>query len=99
VIFPDAALKVFLTASVEERAQRRLKQLAERGVDATIVDLRADLAARDERDTTRASAPLKPAQEALCLDNSGLTIDESVEQVLGWWEQRQPYRAAPGAEI
>ena len=98
VIFPDAALKIFLTARVEERAQRRLKQLAERGIAATISDLRADLAARDERDTTRTSAPLKPAQGAMRLDNSRLTADESVVQVLEWWEQRQPYRVLPGAD-
>ncbi|MGA1286977.1 MAG: bifunctional 3-phosphoshikimate 1-carboxyvinyltransferase/cytidylate kinase [Rubrivivax sp.] len=98
VIFPDATLKVFLTASVEERAQRRLRQLAARGVAATIDDLRADLRARDERDITRASAPLKPAPEAVHLDNSGLSVDESVEQVLEWWEHRQPYRAGPGAQ-
>ncbi len=98
VIFPDAALKVFLTASVEERAQRRMRQLAARGIAATIVDLRTDLAARDERDSTRASAPLKPAPEAVRLDNSGLSVDESVEQVLDWWSHRQPYRAAPGAQ-
>jgi 3-phosphoshikimate 1-carboxyvinyltransferase len=91
-------LKIFLTASVEERAQRRLKQLAERGIAATISDLRADLAARDERDTTRTSAPLKPAQGAMRLDNSRLTADESVVQVLEWWEQRQPYRVLPGAD-
>ena len=96
VIFPDAPLKVFLTASVEERAQRRLRQLAARGVAATIDDLCADLAARDERDSTRASAPLRPAPEAVHLDNSGLSVDESVEQVLQWWEHRQPYRARPG---
>jgi 3-phosphoshikimate 1-carboxyvinyltransferase len=98
VIFPDATLKVFLTASIEERAQRRLRQLAARGVVATIDDLRADLAARDERDITRASAPLKPAQEAVHLDNSGLSVDESVEQVLEWWAHRQPYRASPGTQ-
>jgi len=98
VIFPDAPLKVFLTASVEERAQRRLKQLAERGVVATIHDLRADLAARDARDVSRASAPLKPAEEAMRLDNSCLTADQSVAQVLEWWAQRQPYRVLPGAD-
>ena len=98
VAFPQARCKIFLTASVDERAQRRLKQLAERGVAATINDLRADLAARDERDTTRTSAPLKPAQGAMRLDNSRLTVDDSVVQVLEWWAQRQPYRVLPGAD-
>ena len=98
VIFPDATLKVFLTASVEERAQRRLRQLAARGVAAILDELRADLTARDVRDITRASAPLKPAPEAVHLDNSGLSVDESVEQVLEWWEHRQPYRTRPGAQ-
>jgi 3-phosphoshikimate 1-carboxyvinyltransferase len=91
VVFPDAPLKVFLTASAAERALRRQKQLAARGIDARIADLRADLEARDLRDSTRATAPLKPAEDALSLDNSGLGIDESVDRVLGWWAQRRPF--------
>ena len=91
VIFPGATLKVFLTASPVMRAERRHKQLISKGIPANIDDLRADLEARDERDRNRAVAPLKPAQDALLLDNSGLTIDESVAQVLAWWHARGPF--------
>ncbi len=91
VIFPGAALKVYLTASAACRAERRYKQLISKGFSASIEDLRADLEARDARDSTRSVAPLKPAQDALVLDNSTLTIDEAVEQVLTWWQERQPF--------
>ena len=91
VIFPDAPLKVFLTASASCRAERRLKQLISKGFSANIDDLRADLEARDARDSSRSVAPLKPAQDALVLDNSTLTIDEAVNQVLSWWQERQPF--------
>lgn len=90
VVFPDAALKVFLTASAEERAARRHKQLISKGIPANIDALLADLKARDERDRTRRVAPLKPAEDALLLDNSGLAVDESVRRVLGWWGERRP---------
>ena len=96
VIFPGAPLKVFLTASPAMRAERRYKQLISKGIPATIADLRADLEARDERDRNRAVAPLRPAQDALLLDNSGQTIEQSVDQVLAWWAQRQPFEAPPG---
>jgi 3-phosphoshikimate 1-carboxyvinyltransferase len=86
VVFPEAALKVYLTASAFERAQRRYKQLISRGVEASIGDLLADLQARDERDQSRAVAPLKPAEDAKLLDNSHLTIEASIEQVLAWWQ-------------
>jgi len=89
VIFPDASLKVFLTASAEKRAERRHKQLISKGFSTTISALRADLEARDARDTQRSVAPLKPAQDALQLDNSSLTIDASVAQVLNWWQSKQ----------
>ncbi len=92
VLFPNAALKVFLTASAGERAERRYKQLISKGIRASIADLRADIEARDLRDKTRTVAPLKPAEDALLLDNSQLSIDESVEQVMGWWAQRSPFR-------
>jgi len=94
VIFPGAALKVYLTASAACRAERRYKQLISKGFSASIEDLRADLEARDARDSTRSVAPLKPAQDALVLDNSTLTIDEAVEQVLTWWQERQPFAAS-----
>ena len=92
VIFPGARLKVFLTASAEERAARRHKQLISNGFSANIEDLLADLHARDARDRNRAVAPLAPATDALLLDNSGLTIAQSVDRVLAWWEQRSPFR-------
>ena len=91
VIFPDAALKVFLTASAEKRAERRYKQLISKGISTTIDILRADLTARDARDTQRSVAPLKPAQDALPLDNSSLSIDSSVTQVMHWWQNKQVF--------
>lgn len=94
VIFPDAPLKVYLTATAECRAERRYKQLISKGLSANMADLLADLQARDARDMHRAAAPLKPAEDALYLDNSSGTIDEAVQQVLTWWEQRQPFTAS-----
>lgn len=91
VIFPGAALKVYLTASAATRAERRHKQLISKGIPASIADLRADLEARDARDKNRAVAPLKPAEDALLLDNSSLSIEASVQQVLSWWQQRRPF--------
>ena len=91
VIFPNAPLKVFLTASAAKRAERRHKQLISKGFSANIDSLRADLEARDARDMSRSVAPLKPAQDALQLDNSSLTIEASVEQVLVWWQSRQVF--------
>lgn len=85
VIFPDATLKVFLTASVEARAARRHKQLIQKGFSANIEDLLRDLRERDLRDTSRAAAPLKPAEDAKTLDTSGLSIDQAVEQIIGWY--------------
>ncbi len=92
VIFPAARLKVFLTASPAERAERRHKQLISKGFSANLGALRADLEARDARDKNRAIAPLKPAVDAHLLDNSGLSIDQSVDQVLGWWALCGPFR-------
>jgi len=85
VIFPGAKLKVFLTASVEARAQRRYKQLIDKGFSANMDDLLEDLQARDARDTQRAVAPLMPAEGAHILDTSSMTVDEAVAQVLGWY--------------
>ena len=84
VIFPNARLKVFLTASVEARAERRYKQLIGKGFSANMDDLLADLQARDARDTHRSVAPLVPAEGAYVLDTSEMTVDEAVEQVLHW---------------
>ncbi len=89
VVFPDAALKVFLTADAATRAERRHKQLISNGISANIDSLRLDLEARDLRDRTRAVAPLKPAEGAVMFDNSGTSIEESVQQVLQWWEHRR----------
>ncbi|WP_035825664.1 (d)CMP kinase [Janthinobacterium sp. RA13] len=85
VIFPHAPLKVFLTASVEARAQRRYKQLIDKGFSANMEDLLMDLQARDERDTHRAIAPLVPAEGAHVLDTSEMTADVAVETVLKWY--------------
>jgi len=90
-IFPDAALKVFLTASAATRAERRYKQLISKGNSTTIEGLREDLEARDERDKNRSASPLAPAQDAQLLDNSALSIEASVEQVLNWWQKRRPF--------
>jgi len=81
-VFPDASLKIFLTASVKERANRRYKQLITKGIDATLPDLLQDLKERDKRDTERAVSPLKPAEDAVTLDSTDLTIDEVVNQIL-----------------
>jgi cytidylate kinase len=85
VIFPHACLKVFLTASAEARAERRYKQLIDKGFSANMQDLLKDLNERDARDANRAVAPLKPAEGAYLLDTSHLTVNQAVEQVLGWY--------------
>lgn len=85
VIFPHAALKVFLTASIEARAERRYKQLIEKGFSANMENLLKDLRERDVRDSNRAIAPLKPAEGAYMLDTSNMTADQAVEQVLQWY--------------
>jgi len=91
VIFPAAPLKVFLTASAAQRAERRHKQLISKGISTTLDSLRADLEARDARDSSRSVAPLKAAQDAVQLDNSSLSIEASVDQVLTWWQAKQPF--------
>ena len=88
-IFPDAALKVFLTANLAERARRRHKQLSDKGIDVSLSALLRDMAERDERDSTRTAAPLRPAPDACLLDSTGLTVDEVVDRVLGWVTERQ----------
>jgi cytidylate kinase len=82
VVFPDATLKVFLTASAEERAMRRHKQLKEKGIDVSLPDLSWDIAQRDARDANRAVAPLKPAPEAHVIDSTSLTPEEVVARIL-----------------
>ena len=91
MIFPDATLKVFLTASAATRAERRHKQLISKGISANIDDLREGLEARDLRDKTRTASPLRPAEGALLLDNSAMSVEQSVDEVLEAWEQRRPF--------
>jgi cytidylate kinase len=88
VVFPDAALKIFLTASPEVRAQRRYKQLIEKGIAANLGALSRDLAERDKRDATRAVAPLVPAPDSQVLDSSGLSVEEVADRVLKLWHQK-----------
>jgi len=94
VIFPDAELKVFLTAGAAQRAERRHKQLISKGISTTLDSLRSDLEARDARDSSRSVAPLKPAQNARHLDNSQLSIEQSIDTVLNWWQEIQPFKPA-----
>ena len=89
VIFPDAATKVFLTASAEARAERRYKQLIEKGNSASLSALVADMQARDARDTARAVAPLKPAPDALLLDTTHMDIEAAVQAVLAHHRAQQ----------
>jgi cytidylate kinase len=89
VVFADAPVKIFLTASAEIRAERRYKQLIEKGFSANLPALLADLRQRDERDANRATAPLKPAEDAILVDSSALTIEEVVNTVLWAWQQRK----------
>jgi len=89
VIFPEARLKVFLTASVEARAQRRYKQLIEKGIPAKILDLRQDLHERDLRDTQRSVAPLAPAADAQTLDTTDIGIEEAVSRILEWYAAKK----------
>ena len=88
VVFPDAELKVFLTARPEVRAERRYKQLIEKGISANLRALSRDLAERDARDENRAVAPLVPAQDSQVLDSSALSIDAVVERIVGWCKER-----------
>jgi len=89
VVFPDAQLKVFLTADPDVRAERRYKQLIEKGIDANLRALSRDLRERDERDAKRPVAPLVPAADSQVLDSSALSIDEVVERIVGWWRERK----------
>jgi cytidylate kinase len=95
VVFPDAVMKVFLTASPEERARRRYKQLIAKGISITMDSLLRDIRERDARDAGRAAAPLKPAADAVLLDTTHLTIDEAIDRVLALFRARkQSYKAA-----
>lgn len=87
VVFPDATLKVFLTASAEERALRRYKQLIGKGFDANLAALLQDLKERDARDAARSAAPLQQTADAVLLDTTSLSIQQAVQQVLHWYSQ------------
>jgi cytidylate kinase len=89
VVFPNAITKVFLTASAEERARRRFEQLKAAGHDVTIDRLLADIRARDERDSNRAVAPLKPADDALVLDSTELSIEQVLEAIVTFHAEKQ----------
>ncbi|MDM4765545.1 bifunctional 3-phosphoshikimate 1-carboxyvinyltransferase/cytidylate kinase [Pelomonas sp. SE-A7] len=91
MVFADAPLKVFLTASAQTRAERRHKQLISKGISANIAGLREDLEARDARDKGRSASPLKAAADARMLDNSAQTIEESRDLVLAWWAEARPF--------
>ena len=82
VIFPEAAVKLFLTASAEERARRRYKQLKDKGFDVNLAALFEEVAARDRRDAERAVAPLRPAEDARLIDSTAMAIEETVAEVL-----------------
>ncbi len=86
-VFPDATVKIFLTATAEERAQRRYKQLIEKGFTANLTDLLRDLQERDARDAARSAAPLQQMADAKLLDTTHLTIDQAVAQVLAWYRE------------
>jgi cytidylate kinase len=90
VVFPEAALKVFLTAAVGTRAERRYKQLMEKGMYAKMGDVVEDLRRRDERDSTRPVAPLKHYPDAFFLDTTGLSVDQAVQKILDWWREKSP---------
>jgi cytidylate kinase len=88
VVFPDASLKIYLTASAEERANRRYKQLIKKGLNVSLDNVFAAVQERDERDSSRATAPLKPADDALILDTSDLTIEQVFERLKDYVAQR-----------
>jgi cytidylate kinase len=88
VVFPDAALKVFLTASPQIRAERRYKQLIEKGMNANLRALSRDLEERDARDANRPVAPLVPAPDSQVLDSSALSVDAVVERIVAWCRER-----------
>jgi cytidylate kinase len=90
VVFPAAGLKIFLTASVAERARRRYKQLKDKGMDVSLPALSRDMEERDRRDSERLVAPLRAADEARILDSTNLTIQEVVEQIMSWAREVYP---------
>lgn len=97
VVFPDAVLKIFLTASVAVRAERRYKQLIDKGIRASLAALSRDLVERDARDAARSVAPLRPAADAVLIDSSAMTIEEVVNRVLELYQQRVGERTGGAA--
>ena len=89
VVFPDAELKVFLTARPEVRAERRYKQLIGKGIAANLASLSRDLEERDSRDRNRSIAPLVPASDSQVLDSSALSIEQVVERIVAWWREKE----------
>ena len=94
VVFPDAQLKIYLTASVEARAQRRYKQLIGKGIDAILPHLLRDLKERDARDSQRPVSPLKPAEDAILLDTTDMTLENVIARVMEFVQQRLPQVAS-----
>jgi cytidylate kinase len=90
VVFPDAVLKVYLTASAEERAKRRYKQLKDKGIDVSLAALSRDIEDRDRRDSERSVAPLRAAEDARLLDSSNMTIEEVTRTILDWVQELNP---------
>ena len=88
VVFPEADLKIFLTASPEERAQRRYKQLKDKGSDVSLPALSREITERDLRDSTRAVAPLKPAPDAEVIDSTSLTIEQVIDRLIALGRER-----------
>ena len=82
VVLPNASLKIFLTASIEERSKRRYKEMLEKGIDCNFEDIKKDIAYRDEQDSNRPVAPLKPAADSIIFDNSNYTYEQSVDYLL-----------------
>ena len=99
VVFPDAALKVYLTASIETRAERRYKQLIEKGMYAKMADVVEELHRRDERDRSRPVAPLKHYPDAIFLDTTGLSVEEAVNRILAWWRERSATSASSSQQV
>lgn len=94
VVFPDALLKVFLTASAEERAKRRYNQLKEKGISVNLADLFREVSERDKRDQERATAPLKPAADAVVIDTTEMSIDQVVSKVIQLYRDCDPHPAS-----
>ena len=89
VVFPDATLKIFLTANAEERAQRRYKQLMDKGMHATMAALLQEIRERDTRDSSRAAAPLRQSADAVLIDTTSMSVEQATEQVLALYKRAQ----------